>query len=114
MTASKRGSGVRTPRRHPRVEVAVPVSIVSRGGRAGTIVFDTRDLSLGGAFMSSRLLLELDEELELELSLGETRVLVRGRVIHVVREGATGMGIEFTRVADADRDAIRRFLRKGA
>ncbi len=114
MTSFRRGNDVRTPRRHERVLARVPVSIVSRGGATGTVLFDTRDLSQGGAFLSSRLLLEVDEELELELALGDARVRAVGRVVHVSREGAPGMGIEFTRLSDADREIIRGYLQKGA
>jgi c-di-GMP-binding flagellar brake protein YcgR len=89
--------------------------IVDDVGRThGTMQFDTSDLSIGGAFMRSSLLFEIDEELGLELALapGKT-VRARARVVRVVRDGPAGMGIAFTRLDDADREAIRTFLTKG-
>jgi len=95
--------------------VEVPVTIVDEIGKSyGTILFDTSDLSLGGAFMRSSLLFEVDEELGLELSLSPDRtVRARGRVVRVVREEPAGMGIAFTRLDEADREEIRNFLING-
>jgi hypothetical protein len=102
-----------TSRRHERRKVEIPVTIVDEIGKSyGTILFDTSDLSLGGAFMRSNLLFEVDEELGLELSLSPDRtVRARGRVVRVVREEPAGMGIAFTRLDEADREEITTFLK---
>ncbi len=101
-------------RRHERRRVEVPVTIVDEIGKSyGTILFDTADLSLGGAFMRSSLLFEVDEELGLELSLTPDRtVRARGKVVRVVREEPAGMGIAFTALDEADAEVIRVFLTK--
>jgi c-di-GMP-binding flagellar brake protein YcgR len=114
MGDSGNGDG-RLPRKHERHAVELPVTIVDDVGKtSGTIQFDTADLSLGGAFMRSSLLFEVDEELGLELTLapGQT-VRARGKVVRVVRDGPAGMGIAFTSLDERDREAIRSFLTKG-
>jgi len=79
---------------------------------AGHLFFDSQDLSLGGAFLKADLLLEVGEELEVVLKLPGGRSFdARARVAWVRRsEGAGGMGIEFTRLLDADRRELAQFL----
>jgi uncharacterized protein (TIGR02266 family) len=78
----------------------------------GHLFFDSQDLSLGGAFLRADLLLEVDEELEVILKLpGGRSFEARARVAWVRRsEGAGGMGIEFTRLHEADRRELAAFL----
>lgn len=112
MSMGDQGNG---SRKHQRHAIELPVTIVDEVGKtSGTIQFDTSDLSLGGAFMRSSLLFEVDEELGLELTLAPGRtVRARGRVVRVVRDGPAGMGIAFTSLEETDREAIRSFLTKG-
>jgi hypothetical protein len=100
-------------RRFPRHLVEVPVTIVDRTGRStGSILFDTLDLSIGGAFVCSEILLEVDEGFEIEFALGERSVRAKARVVRVARQDPTGMGIEFVALDDGDREAVRAFLAK--
>lgn len=110
----KNGSGT-DHRAHPRKLVTLPVSVADADHRVeGRIEFDTRDLSVGGAFLRSDLLLEVGEELQLTIHLPDTELVAHGRVVHVVREpgpdGAPGMGVAFTDLSDADRESIRTYL----
>lgn len=81
----------------------------------GQLVFTTADLSLGGVFIKSDVLLELDERLTLSVRLPNgTRFDAKARVAWVrsFPEGdePAGMGVEFTELSDADRAAVQGFL----
>jgi Tfp pilus assembly protein PilZ len=81
------------------------------------IRLDTADLSEGGAFLRSDLLIEVGETLALEVPLatGET-LAARGRVAWVTRGGGdkapAGMGIEFDRLSSQDRRRLTQSLRQ--
>jgi len=106
----------RATRQHERRQVELPVVLVDEANRVrGKIRFDSRDISVGGAFLRSDLLFEIGEELRIEFSLPEgPRVRARGRVVRVSRERdaehVPGMGVEFTDLSDSDRDAVRAFI----
>ncbi len=110
-------AGTPDQRVHARRELELPVRVGDRDNRvSGTIRFDTRDLSVGGAFLRSDLLFEVGEELRLEFQLpGGPSVHARGRVVHVARdrEVAAGMGIAFSNLSERDREAVRAFLARG-
>jgi hypothetical protein len=100
-------------RRHPRAALELPVVVTDRANKVlGHILFDTLDLSAGGAFIRSDLLFEVGEELQVGITLPSGRVIqARGKVVRVVRdvhdEGvAAGMGIQFVQLSDADQHAI--------
>lgn len=80
----------------------------------GTISFDTRDLSAGGAFLRSDLLLEVGEELEIEFQIPGTTVAplrARAKVVRVDQAAAMpGMGISFDGLSDPERESVRAFL----
>lgn len=104
-------------RRHPRR----PLQVLLRGRDAegvGNLVFEASDLSAGGVFLASDFLLDPGDGLTLEFQVpGDARVLkVQARVVWVRRFPTggerAGMGVEFVRVADPDRDALTRFLRE--
>lgn len=86
---------------------------------AGEVVFDTHDISIGGAFLRSELLLELGEILNLELPLrpGQPPMRVQAKVVRAVRgrdsKSGPGMGIEFVNPSPELRDALTRFLSNG-
>ncbi len=108
---------VRKMRSHTRhaVEVAVTIVTDSAGAEAvrtnGHILFDTRDLSTGGAFLKSSSLLEIGEEVGLELQLGAGKsVRARCRVVRVERKAPTGMGISFTKLEAEDQAALKAFV----
>lgn len=96
-----------------RRELELPVMAGDAEHRVhGTIRFDTRDLSLGGAFLRSDLLLEVGEQLELEVQLpGGPPLKTRAKVVRVNQTEATpGMGIAFSELSERDRDRVRAFL----
>jgi uncharacterized protein (TIGR02266 family) len=95
----------------------MPVEFRGRDTRGyGQLVFDGTDLSAGGAFIKSDLLLEQGEALSLEFKLpGLTRPLrAHARVAWVQRfpkEGeSAGMGIEFLAMTDDDRTALAQYI----
>lgn len=84
----------------------------------GEILFDSIDLSQGGAFLHSELLLEIGDELEVTFGLpGEIRpVRARARVVWATRGGGdgekAGMGLEFIDLTEEAAQAIDRFVRE--
>ncbi len=82
----------------------------------GDLLFDTVDLSQGGAFLRSDLLFDAGQEVEVSFELpGGHLVRARAKVAWATRadhKGAPGMGISFVDLAVADRQAIAEFVRK--
>jgi uncharacterized protein (TIGR02266 family) len=118
-TAARGHSGNRekhTQRQHERRPVELPVVIEDAANRVrGKVQFDSRDLSVGGAFLRSDLLFEVGEEVRVDFALPDGhRVHARGRVVRVSRERnggqVPGMGIQFIELADPDREAVRAFI----
>jgi hypothetical protein len=110
--ATSSPGGHKRQRAHARSAVELPVSIRGPGGQsAGFLAFDTRDLSLGGAFLQSASLLEVGEQLELEIKLGGGRLIhAKGRVVRVERTGLTGMGISFMGLDERDAYALKSLI----
>ncbi len=82
---------------------------------AGTLTFTSEDVSTGGAFLRSDLLLEQGEALALQFDVpGAGAVYAQARVAWVRRfpeAGQTaGMGVEFVVMRDEERQAIARWL----
>ena len=82
----------------------------------GDIFVDSKDLSDGGAFISSDLLFELGEELDLEFTppgTGRT-IKVRARVVRVNRDddgdNVPGMGLQFIDLSEEDRSALADYV----
>lgn len=104
-------------RRYARRALELPASVRDASNRVeGAIRFDTRDISLGGAFLRSDLLFEVGEELEVEFDLpGAATIRLRARVVRVARGGdkeAAGMGVAFTELPAHDREAMRAVLER--
>jgi c-di-GMP-binding flagellar brake protein YcgR len=87
---------------------------------AGQLVFQSADLSAGGTFLKSDLLLEQGEALSLEFTLpsakeGPRVVRTQARVAWVRRfplnGEAAGMGVEFVSMDEADRHALLAHVR---
>lgn len=95
-------------RRHVRRAFEVQFQAREAHG-AGQLVFTSADLSTGGTFLRSELLLEQGEPLSLEFVLpGDTTpVRAQARVAWVRRfpqgDEAPGMGVEFVSMRDEDR-----------
>ncbi len=84
-------------------------------GGAGTLTFVSHDVSTGGAFLKSELLLEQGETMSLEFEVpDEGPVRAQARVAWVRRfpeaGQVAGMGVEFIGLSDATRASIARWL----
>lgn len=83
---------------------------------AGVLLFEAADLSAGGTFLKSDLLLEEGETLSFEFHVpGLDRALVaQARIAWVRRfpseEQPAGMGVEFLAMTDEDRKTLQDFL----
>jgi c-di-GMP-binding flagellar brake protein YcgR len=104
-------------RKHARGSLELPVLVSDAASKARVgIRFDSADVSGGGAFLRSEMLLEVGEQLMLQFSLPNGRAIrVRGRVVRATRETASepggkdhpsGMGVEFLDISAEDRAAI--------
>jgi PilZ domain len=131
----------RESRKHARGVLELPVLVSDPSSRvAGGIHFDAADISTGGAFLRTDLLLEVGELLMLEFRLPQDRGQDRGedahedvhedahdgtnqgthirtavRVTRVSRGRAKevpGMGVEFIDLRAEDREAIEQRLRR--
>ncbi|HSI04264.1 MAG TPA: PilZ domain-containing protein [Myxococcota bacterium] len=103
-------------RKHSRRPSSVDVHAAATGDRSGELVFESVDVSIGGAFLRSDLLLELGDQLEMAIPLPEQDpVRALGRVVWVTRDprvkGNAGMGIEFVDMTEDDRVRLADFLR---
>ena len=96
-------------RRFARKAVAVEFQARDAHG-AGQLMFESADVSAGGAFLKSDLLLEQGEALSLEVQLPTVTVRAQARVAWVRRfpeaGEPAGMGVEFTSITDSDRAAL--------
>ncbi len=106
-------------RRHPRRAIGVDFRARDLQG-AGQLLFEAVDVSAGGAFLRSDLLLEEGEPLVLEFRVPGVPRLIRaqGRIAWVRRFPAAGepggMGVQFLQLADDDRRLLSDFLGGGA
>lgn len=85
-------------------------------GGVGELLWEGADLSPGGAFLKSDLLLEKGDTFTLEFSLpGSPRRFRSGARVAWVRRfpkagEAAGMGVEFVSMSEEDRRALSAFL----
>jgi hypothetical protein len=101
-------------RQHPRKAVRVQFTCRDDDGE-GELFFDSSDLSTGGTFLVSDLLLEMGDSLTLEFSLpGGAALRCEAKVAWVRRFPARGeqpgMGIEFRELPEFDQRALEAFL----
>ncbi|MFT3709717.1 MAG: PilZ domain-containing protein [Archangium sp.] len=101
-------------RREDRAAVQARFSARDASG-AGTLTFTSEDLSAGGAFLKSDLLLEQGETLSLFFDLpGGTAIQAQARVAWVRRfpepGQVAGMGVEFVGMHDEEKQALARWL----
>ena len=86
------------------------------GGGAGSLVFESEDLSAGGTFLKSDLLLESGEPLALEFRVPGVPRLLRAQakvawVRRFPKEGeVAGMGVEFLAMGEDDRAVLGDYL----
>lgn len=106
----------RDKRRHTRRSLAVDFRTRGTDGR-GELELSGADLSVGGAFLVSEVLLEPGEVLALEFAIPGRPAPVRAeaRVVWVRRfpspEEAAGMGVEFLRLGTEERLALDALVR---
>jgi uncharacterized protein (TIGR02266 family) len=102
-------------RRHPRKSLRVELQGEDSDGH-GQLLFEGSDLSSGGAFLRTDLLLERDERLTVQFQLpgDERTVTAQARVAWVRRfpkdEEPAGMGLEFLSMEADDQALLTRFL----
>jgi uncharacterized protein (TIGR02266 family) len=110
--------GTSNKRRHVRRTLAVEFRAGDADGQ-GALELSGADLSAGGAFLVSEVLLEPGETLSLEFKIPGRNAPVRAgaRVAWVRRfpspEQPAGMGIEFLRLSPQERDALEALTRDG-
>ncbi|MEE2961569.1 MAG: PilZ domain-containing protein [Myxococcota bacterium] len=110
------------PRRYSRYPLRVYFTLSSPDEkRHGEILFDTLNISEGGAFLRSEILLEVGTSLALEIENPELRnTPIRAKVAWTTRgkPGSSspdpGMGIEFVDLPEASRVAIRKLISQHA
>ncbi len=102
-------------RRHRRIPLQVEIRARDTEG-TGVLLFESADVSAGGTFLKSDLLLEQGEALSLEFRIPRLERLMRAeaRVVWVRRFPAdgenAGMGVEFLSMSDLDRAALADHL----
>jgi Tfp pilus assembly protein PilZ len=101
-------------RRHPRKAIKVEFRCRDEAGQ-GELVFDSSDVSVGGAFLVSDMLFEQGDTLRLSFSLNASAPQAcEARVAWVRRFPSrgqdAGMGIEFVGLSEFDQRAIEAFL----
>lgn len=103
------GTQGRENRRSTRIAVSkgMWVSWQSDGPRN---VSRVRDLSLGGAFISTDQPLPVGAALQLLFALPEGEMRIHGIVRY--SDGHKGMGVEFTKMGAADRARLQELLRR--
>ena len=103
---------------NPRRFMRYPVSVEFRAhednqAEHGDMLFDVLNMSQGGAFLRSDVLLEIGTTLEVKLPFQFLSEPVKGRVAWVTRgdrDHAPGMGIEFTNLGEAHQKALNDWI----
>jgi uncharacterized protein (TIGR02266 family) len=102
-------------RRHERRTIWVEFKGTESSG-AGELLFEAIDLSAGGTFLKTDVLLEEGERLWLEFRVPGVpkRMHAQGLVRWVrrfpTREEHGGMGVEFETITETDRGVLSRYL----
>jgi len=113
----------RESRKQSRVVLELPMVVSDPSSRvSGSILFDSADVSTGGAFLRTDLLFEVGELLVLQFQLPRNEagddgphIRTAGRVTRVSRGQAKevpGMGVEFVDLRPEDRAAIEERLHR--
>jgi len=106
-------------RRYVRRPLYATVTVRDAGEpNAGAVLFDAVDISLGGAFLQSELLLEVGDEVEITFAIPDEMdpIHVRAKVAWATRaneqKGTPGMGLQFLDLTDSDRERIANYIAK--
>ena len=108
----------RDTRRYGRHPLEAEIE-VGDGHLGGELVFDSHNVSQGGLFLKSDLLLEVGDTVWISFSLPNTSVAIRtrGKVVWVNRNpdendptDRPGMGIQFLDLTDIEETALTTYL----
>lgn len=98
----------------------IKVQITVHDGEGfGDLYFETHDVSSGGIFIASDLLLDVGEKLHIEFQLpgSQKPVHAEGTVVRVTRvprlpgkDFKPGMGVKFTKISPEDKKRLEEFL----
>ena len=78
-------------------------------GAESTGVASTKDISLGGLYMSTQMRIPVGSMLALRIPIGGDHVIVRGEVVY--SNPGEGVGVKFHELTDDTRRALERGLR---
>jgi c-di-GMP-binding flagellar brake protein YcgR len=98
-------------RSSPRRSLTVSMQL-REGPGLGELFFDSSDISGGGAFLPSNLLLKEGDTFWISFTLPGAQLAIntRGRVVRVQRGERPGMGIKFLDLTPAEKAALEAFL----
>ena len=108
----------RDTRRHARHQLEAEIE-VGDGHLGGELVFDSHNVSRGGLFLKSDLLLEVGDTVWVSFTLPNTSVAIRtrGKVAWVNRNpdendpaDRPGMGIKFLDLTEVEETALSAYL----
>lgn len=94
-------------RAHTRVKVSVPIELTPEGSKT-PLRTETADLSVRGCYIETLFTLPVSTQVQVTLLAGDSTLLTTGKV--VTRDPNVGNGIEFTTMADKDRETLREFI----
>lgn len=80
----------------------------------GTLFFEARNVSTGGAFLASDFLLELDTHLHVRFTLPGMSPIRTGALVVWISDGEDmepGLGIQFTTLRPEYLEAIKEYIR---
>lgn len=99
------------PRREWRESIAIPASLFSTWFTS-PVEIETLDLSVGGMFLRSELLLEVGERVLVVFTVPGTthQVMVDASVVRVSHSGTAGMGLAFDKLPRIDAMVLRTAL----
>jgi hypothetical protein len=96
-------------RQHDRSRLIVDVYF---DGQDATGIASTKDISLGGLYMSTQRVLPEGSTLMLRIRFGDQQVVARAEVIY--SNPGLGVGVRFTELSEKDRAALERELSQRA
>ena len=108
----------RDTRRYARHQLEAEIE-VGDGHLGGELVFDSHNVSRGGVFLKSDLLLEVGDTVWVSFALPNTSIAIRtrGRVVWVNRNpneddpaDCPGMGIQFLDLTEVEETALSAYL----
>ena len=109
MTTEQR-TGEVPVRRYPRMVAEYTVSFrraLPGGGQSEPRTSRTRTLGLGGLMFETDNPVDRGESLLVEIALGDHTIVATGTVVYTeLRDGLWQIGVQFTALAEDDRDAL--------